>query len=158
MLNEIPDLVGLHGKAWVYRLAPKTIDESATLKMWIVSAPWAHPAWHSYAIGVIHLRTIVGVAPAKRYHSDATHEVMVAALDPEKPIELDKQVAFLTPMNYMEQFKAESDEAALKHVEQAVQDICDGKLSPDTDFKLDWLARFPYQNPGRRTPYPRSAF
>lgn len=146
LLNTTPpEIRGLRGFAWDYKLEPM----NATLKAWIISAPWAHPAWHSYEIAVYHLRPDPKFPETKLFDPRATHEVVVFALDPSHPIVVGEAPHILTPANYAEQFHADSDAEAVAYVTKTVQDICDGNFSPDTDFAAAWRIRFPFQNPGR---------
>lgn len=41
-----------------------------------------------------------------------------------------------------EQIIAETDAAAMERIEKAVRLLCDGRVSPDTDFIGDWVALF----------------
>lgn len=141
-----PELVGRHAMAWDYVIPGKM---NATIKAWVVRAPMAHPAWHSYMIGVCHLRPMEGFAKPVLYDPRATHEIFVYALNPNQVMNVGEDLAYLSPANYAEQWTAESDEAAVKQAESVIREICDGKLSPDTDYQAAWLARFPFQNPGR---------
>jgi DNA-binding IclR family transcriptional regulator len=76
----------------------------------------------------------------------ATHEVMVIALDAEKPrepsISKGRAAAFLTPLNFVGQFIADNDAAAMERVEADVRDIVEGLLNPDTDSRAAWIARY----------------
>jgi len=145
-----PDIQGSMGLAWVMdvdALARKGGNAvHGTVKCWSVRAPWAHPLWHSYHVVCLHLRPIPGEPPAKIMLAGATHEVMVIALHPDDQPALDDFTRYLTPINFSGQFIAESDVAAALKVEQAVRDICDGKLSPDTDYMRSWMHRFSDSN------------
>jgi len=145
-----PDIQGSAGQAWL-----EDVDAIAracgnpnhgTVKSWIVSAPWAHPIWHSYIVCCLHLRPVAGLPLSKINLVGATHEVMVIALNPDHPPAINDFTPYLTPINFAGQFIAESDEAAALKVEQAVRDICDGTLSPDTDFARSWIHRFSDSN------------
>lgn len=140
---------GPAGKAWVHNFPHEKPDHQASVQAWILHAPNAHPAWSHYVLNLIHLRPIEGVKNAKKYHEDATHEVIVFALDPDKPITDGQHVTVLNPPNYMEQFRADNDAAALEYVEGVIKEIVVGTLSPDTDHRSAWHQRFPYRNPGR---------
>jgi hypothetical protein len=146
-----PHLVGPHARAWhvdldaTRRKLKQTADQDGTVRIWIAEAPWAHPCWHSYAIVLLHLRPL----PGKKtliYLEGATHEIWVQALHPdyarEPAIRGEQPWAFMTPNNYSSQFIADSDGAAAARVEEVVQRICDGTLSPDTDFIRVWQALF----------------
>lgn len=137
-----PDITGAAGRAWLYSRLPDRPDVTATIRSWIVEAPAAHPLWHSYFIGVIHLRDIPGVVPATILLPGATHEVFVYALDPRQPAAPDLEVRWLRPINFAGQWIASDDERAIAKVEGCVRDICDGRLSPDTDWMQHWIARF----------------
>lgn len=109
-------------------------------KTWIVEARWAHPLWHSYAALLYDLTThIEGTAPTL-YFDGATHELMVFALDPSRPV--DPPAYMLVPANHGYQFRAESNEAATARVISILDLIAQAKLSPDTDFRSAWDALF----------------
>ena len=117
---------------------------------WIVRAPWAHLAWNDYAILLVDLTTeIPGKGPPLLYRSDATHEVLVYALNPDHPLPIlkkhgdaDPKPHFLTPANHGYQFTAESDEAALERINGIAESVRDRELSPDTDFTWAWNVLF----------------
>ena len=109
-------------------------------KTWIVEAPWAHPVWDNYVVLLYDLTTDTGSAPAI-HREGMTHELMVFALDPSKPI--DPPSHMLRPANHGYQFKADSDEAATERVVNLLEEIEVKHLSPDTDFRTMWDVRFP---------------
>lgn len=147
-----PTISGAHGRAWAIDLASarkvKGVDprDDATLAGWIVEAPWAHLAWHSYFIALVHLRPLPDARKTIFYFPDASHEFWVYALDPSRPrqpaIVGAEMPAFLTPCNFATQRKHGSDTEALAEIERAVKDIVDGRLSPDTDFLAEWSRRY----------------
>jgi hypothetical protein len=148
-----PDVQGTAGRAWLcdiealYRAARKDRSEYSLIDQWVVEAPWAHPVWHSYLLVLIHLRPIPGMPPPKMYLQDATHEMWLYALDPDKSrreiIEsANMSGSLLQPMNFGAQFIELSDELASERIRRTVQDICDRKLSPDTDYRRDWQKLF----------------
>jgi hypothetical protein len=148
-----PIVSGPHGRAWlsdmagIARLHNANPENDATLAAWIVEAPWAHPAWHSYSVVLVHLRPLPHARERTLVHLDgATHELWVYALDPTKDrnkMLIGKERGFwLQPINFAAQFIETSDDLALARVRAAVQEICDGDLCPDTDFIRDWARRF----------------
>jgi hypothetical protein len=148
--NTDPTLRGKLGDAWLLDVDTITrrrgmVDDPrrfVSLPSWICSASYAHPAWSHYWITGLALRDHPGVTPAKINLEGATHEVMVYALSPDHPYTVDDFPRFLTPANFHGQFIEPSDDAAAARVQQAVQDVIDGVLSPDTDFRRYWVQRF----------------
>lgn len=147
-----PQVDGKHGRAWLaddaaaLRALGKNADQHGGIATWIVEAPWAHPAWHSYLVIALHLRSMPEHETAI-YREGATHEILVFALNPdcnrEKLIEcpiLDG--ALLLPANFAGQFIEVSDDLARERIKKTVQQICDGVLSPDTDWTREWVKRF----------------
>ena len=160
-IKREPTITGTASKAWKLDLDAickrRNIDrsEDGTVAMWLVEAPWAHMAWHSYAITLLHLRPLARLKGVnKLYRPDATHEIWVQALHPKADLEkwLDDMLPqdldggtfniHLMPNNYSSQFVASRDEVASGMVLAAVQSICDGRLSPDTDYVRHWMVLF----------------
>lgn len=147
-----PTQEGPRGKAWAIDLdaARATLkvapEADATVAGWIVEAPWAHPAWHSYLIVLLHLRPLADARPTIFHLEGATHELLVMALNPESPREPmitgKARTNWLEPANFAAQIIEPSDGAARDRIINAVQLIVDGKLSPDTDFIWQWSLLF----------------
>ncbi len=138
---------GEMGKAWVLKKDNQG-REDTSVGNWAVQAPWAHMAWHQYVLSVVHLRPSPTYGDAIKYRADVTHEVVVYALDPKKPLTPDTIITpgnlpILIPPNYAYQITIESDEAAKERVRKLVEDIADGVLNPDTDARRTWDALFP---------------
>lgn len=149
-----PTIRGRAGNAWLIDLKAATrrrgIENdpraTVTLPCWIVAAAWAHPLWSHYAVLGIALRDVPGVPKAKINLQGATHEVMVYALDPDFRPAVDEMPHYLTPVNFVGQFVAADDQSAAERIRQAVQEVADGTLSPDTDFRRQWVQRFSASN------------
>lgn len=145
-----PTMVGGPGLAWQIDMAAvaerhgNTNDprQSVTLPCWIAHAPYAHPIWSNYAVMCVALRESPGVPKPVINMPGATHEIMVFALDPNFVPAVDDFPKFLQPVNFAAQFIEPDDLSATVRVQQAVQDIIDGTLSPDTDFRWMWAQRF----------------
>lgn len=138
-------LEGKHGLAQTFDLpAIAQGRPDAGVEVWLVKAPWAHPWWHSYVIMLLHLRPMAGVDEPKMYVKGATNEIIIFALNNGIPVSLDKPwaKAMLHPCNFAAQFIATGDEAAALKVQECVQKIVDGELSPDTDHIQSWGAIF----------------
>jgi hypothetical protein len=148
-----PDLRGVYGRAWQCDLRAAAmasgIDPEADCSgaAWLIEAPAAHPVWHSYWLHCVYLRpnTVRGALPTKWYLEGATHELWLWALDPDQPRAPMLQrgaVKYLTPSNFAAQFIAADDATAAQRIRDAVTDICQGRLSPDTDYRRMWADRF----------------
>ena len=75
----------------------------------------------------------------------ATHEITVWAVDPMVDVETGERIedwkfckALLTPANQLQQFHADSDDAAVALIDQVVELIEARRLSPDSDVRADW--------------------
>lgn len=146
-MNEQPHITGPYGQAWRYdfdafRKARNITKPDAGVMSWLVRAPWANIMWHSYVLHLIHLRQLPGMPPPKIYLLDATHEMMLFALDPKWELSTLEYPRHLSPINFAAQFIEPSDAAAQERCEKCVLEIVNGKLSPDTDFIQHWRARF----------------
>ena len=112
--------------------------------LWLVDAPWAHPAWRHYLISLSDLDTPIGVQPDLRVE-DATHEIIVWAVSPKVRVETGERIedwkfdqALLHPPNQLQQFRAASDDAACDRIDRVVELIEARRLSPDSDAREDW--------------------
>lgn len=141
--TDYPTFVGERGKAWAVDLVKAATGKAhSSIGQWVIYAPYAHHMWHSYALSLIHLRHVHGVAAATFLLDGATHELMLFALDPAEPIVLPGPLPILSPMNFGAQIIERSDATAIARMEEAVQDVVDGVLNPDTDNVRDWIVRF----------------
>lgn len=154
-----PTCIGPHGRAWQLDIEKirkdglkdgtfkqDDLDKDSSVGIWMVEAPWAHPAWHSYLLVLVHLRD--NGLPTKFYLKGATHEIWLYALDPDGDRQsllergINKNCRWLTPNNYADQFIAANDAEAFQRVEICVHEICAGALNPDTDAQGQWIKRF----------------
>jgi hypothetical protein len=119
-------------------------DKDATADTWIINAPWAHPVWPNYILYCVHLRQIPGQSKEPVIHKPgATHEIGLYALNPDHVPAVDgSPFYFLMPPNYVGQFIAESDEHARQIIRHTVDEICAGRLNPDTDARKHWKQLF----------------
>lgn len=144
--DEVPTISGPFGEAWPVRMGPLgtrgSVDLDAALAGWIVLAPHAHPLWRYWMLSVVHLRPLEGGKPPQLRFPEATHEIVIMALNPEHPPPpLDHSpnwpVHYLTPIDVCEQIDAPSDAAAVEVAEWCVRAICNG-ASPDQDYRAWW--------------------
>jgi len=128
---RVPEAVdgGYVGPAGSARPVVEGLGETpAMLAAWVVDAPGFHPLWSGYGVGVIHLRDMPGLSPAKRYVLDATHELVVVTLEPGRETEVPW--AILTPVNVVHQFLGTDDEAVALAAWSA-WGIVNGYLEPE---------------------------
>ena len=151
-----PVFEGPHGQAWLVDLAGYCARQSiprdslALVRWYIIEAPWAHPTWHSYSLSLVHLRPMLRKGeyiPVIRHVEGATHEFILTALNPlidRNALLIGKLVpeAFLLPHNFAAQWRTVDDAAAKDLMDSTVTDIVRGRLSPDTDFREQWVQRF----------------
>lgn len=152
-IEQEPIFKGAAGRAWRcnvgegLRQMNVSPEEDGTLAHWIIEAPAYHPAWHSYSLCLVHLRPLGTPRETLFYLDGATHELWLYAMDPTKdrrPMLATGIVKgnWLMPANYAGQFIEVSDELALARVNKSIQGICDGALSPDTDYQSRWRALY----------------
>ena len=150
--SEIPDYSFGDCKAWVAndegvaRNGGHDVNKFASLRTWIIKAPYAHPLWSYYVLAVVHLRPIDGMPDPIIRLKGATHEMFLFALDPEKPVALDKKPSLLHPANFIAQFIAAHDMDAVRMIDETASDVVTGRLNPDTDYMQHWIARFGSSN------------
>lgn len=133
-----PDLKGPAGQAWKTPIEP---GPHTSLALWLINVPKAHPHWSWWTVGVIHLRDVEGLPPAKKHYPEAAYEFLIMALNPERcpePVLDPSSWSFLSPADVVEQFHGMIDIEAVRLCEQAVRAIMDGRLSPDQDFRSAW--------------------
>jgi hypothetical protein len=123
-------LYGPAGSATEVRDVAQTAAQSATLATWFCVIPGAHPFWSRYVLSVIHLRPIPGTPPARLVFPEATHEVLVVALNPEHHPRADDLATWqhLTPINVSQQFSGVTDDQARRLAQQLALDVVDGAL------------------------------
>lgn len=146
-INEPATFRGVAGDAWRARV-PEVGHRGrpsfdATVGGFIVRAPGVHVFWDHYLVSVIHLRPIDGEKSPVIRRPGATHELIIAALNPERPLPPldwtdDYSVSFLTPIDVEAQFVAANDAVADRILELSVRTIVDGLASPDQDWRAWW--------------------
>lgn len=143
-----PDFFGRVGSAWKIKLPDSLIkpDHKATLIEYLVNGVGYHPIWDHWYVSLISLEDIPGVLPATKYYPEAAYEIIVVALDPNKPLPNPDRIYetpphTLTPIDGIYQFHGMSDDEAKKMVTTLVNEIIAGKLSPDQDFRKLWESK-----------------
>lgn len=157
-----PEISGQYGRAWLINL-PRLFEKfdvaeayRGSIATWLVEAPWSHPSWHSYLVQILSLQWLKDHPMPDRpavLIDNMTHEIGVMALTPHPGRELvvtgegqlgrdPVKCTMLSPANFAAQFIAVDDAAAIERARADVQAICDGVLSPDSDFLHQWVERY----------------
>lgn len=140
--------LGKGRKAWKMDVAAAKAgvengQQDRTVAAWVVEAPDVHPIFPHAVVVLLQLHTDgPGLDKAVKHLEGATHEIMVANLNPEVEIGLDRANSVLDPFNYVGQFIAADDANAIARLDFTVGEIVEGKLSPDSDAVEDWALRF----------------
>lgn len=164
-MNQVFDVAGAAGEAWRAQFTEEDKRAfPAALANWLVHAPHAHPFWAHYLCSVVHLRPIPDQRPVALHYPGAGFEILVfaAKFQGEPPAEYAEWgIGALYPANLVYQFHGTSDLAAAALLEQFVIAVCNGQVSPDTDFRrlqltmLDrWLRALGGTRPGAGAPAP----
>lgn len=117
------------------------------LRSVLLHLPKAHPVWHSYQVTLVHLRHVDGLPDPVLVHLDATHEILILALDPDSHPDpaVPDTIQPLMPPNLAHQLRGRTDDGARDLFQALVTALSAGSLSPDTDFRshlLEWLDRW----------------
>jgi hypothetical protein len=133
-----PDIKGRVAEAWLIKLKS---EDRGTLAGWVVRGPF-HPFWQWWMVTVVHLRDIPGQSPAHKSYPEAEFEFIILSANPEhSPPDPDNPAGgykFLVPPDVVEQFHGVSDHDAKRILESSVRAICDGIMSPDSDYRSIW--------------------
>jgi hypothetical protein len=148
-------ILGPLGMATEIDFDPALPGSETTVALWLLTGRW-HPLWQQFALSVVHLReTPTGPQP-NRHFPGATHELMVAALNPkERPVgHLHSAETFaaggfaavggwLTPIDVVHQFEA-TDAEMVQLAKSCAGGCLYGVLNPSTDdareaLREQWL-------------------
>jgi hypothetical protein len=148
-----PAFEGPLGKAWKYPLPTDDGDWRLAVSLdanYLIFAPSAHPFWAWHVLLAIALRDVDGQPPAHKHYPEATHELMVWALDPDHPPPdprawpmppddgSPRPLQMMQPADAVVQFDVASDEQATEIVTLAAKACTTGLLVPDSDHRGAW--------------------
>lgn len=123
----------------------RTPDHAAHLAGWILHCPGAHLMWSYWHVGLVHLRDLPGVKPAKKTYKEAEHELFVFAINPEAG-DVDPDAGpwpHLEPFDHVVQFHGVNDVQAVHVIERMLSLVMSGEISPDQDYRQIWRATIP---------------
>lgn len=106
------------------------VDQAGTLASWFLTCPGQSAGWDRYALHVVHLRPIDGGRPVVINVPGATHEVMLAALDPRRLPRPEKPTSwsYLEPFNVAQQVHLPDDAAAVELLAVCAVGVVEGAL------------------------------
>lgn len=107
------------------------LDWTGSIGTWFIDAPGQSIAWQRYLLSCVHLRPIAGESrPVQLKFPGATHELVMAALDPEtKPDPLKPEtMRILHPLNLCEQIIVGNDAQASEILALCARCVAEGKL------------------------------
>lgn len=139
-----PTHAGPAGKAWRWDYRGETEGdptEQTTLGSWLLHCPTSHPWWPWYLLTGVKLFDVEGLPPAHRQYPEAEFELLVMALNPEKPLPAPiglMAMPFLSPPDQCHQFHGLTDEKARELLELAARACVGGILVPDQDHRSRW--------------------
>lgn len=111
----------------------------ATVGSWLLHVPRAHPVWDFYLLTGVHLRPAEGLPPPDKWEPGASHELLIAAINPDTdPRHTKPPFSLLQPFNYVAQVADASDAdvyVLVRHMARAA--VC-GHASPDSDWRSWW--------------------
>jgi hypothetical protein len=114
-----------------------------TLATYLLESKHFHPHWSRRLLSVIHLRPVPGVQEPVIRVPGATHEIMIASLDPEfyadhATLPPASGFRILSPLDVAEQFIVPADQFAMRLLRIGVEACCTGISSPDSDHRYSW--------------------
>lgn len=142
---ERPDRTAKYGRAWRCR-HPDVDLYPAAIETWLLHVPRAHPHWAFWMFGAISLDPDRGVDRRALQFDEATHEFMIVAMDPSKPIPQPARwvnAAYHdTPdLKYQVELPAgpRGDGAARATVVLMVRTVIENGMSPDAANRNYWV-------------------
>jgi hypothetical protein len=114
---------------------------AASLGAWLIHYPGAHAFWEFWAIGLVSLADVEGAPPADKRFPEATHEILFAALDPERAlpaVDRWQDARYLHPIDLICQVQLPTDVHAKRILDWIVEVIIDQGVSPDSDNRRWW--------------------
>ena len=132
------DFVGPYGASW--RAEP--FAGGTQLGAWLLYAPLAHAFWDWHTLLLVTLEDMPGVEPATRYAPGARFELLVLAIDPERPPTSPAgPFVPMMPPDVLVQFGGELDTiGAVALAERLGRRCAMGSLVPDSDWQRHWIA------------------
>jgi len=143
-----PTFHGGAGTAWRLDGTTHRPNWPASLDLYLVHCPAAHPLWSWYVVSGCSLADLPGVPPARKHYPEAEWEVSIFALNPEHdgdlmvwlrgPASATLAWRHLEPVNVVEQFHGVDRDGANRILGFMARAIVNGTISPDSDAREAW--------------------
>lgn len=123
-------LRGAAGTAVLVDMTGRPSRAHSAVGTYFLHCPGQSPMFINFTLSMIHLRPEPGLPSAKLAFPQATHEMMLVALDPTfSPVPDDPESwLLLTPLNYTQQVALPSDEAACELLGICALEVVNGGL------------------------------
>jgi len=115
----------------LYAARVDTVEEQAMVACWFLNCPGqSAPGVEQYILWANHLRPLPGLGPPAPLMPGATHEVLLAALDPDGHPEPTDSATWepFVPANLVQQLILTDDVACQVLIRSAAEEICGGRL------------------------------
>jgi hypothetical protein len=133
-------------QAWlVKRVSPVW---NACVGFWYVRMQGYHPMLEWFVVIVSHLRNEPGAPKANKNQTSSSHEIVIAAVDPElylfDELDPDDETKFKLqmPLEVVHQFNNLEDRQVLAIGAETVLTIVSDRIKPDREKFHDWLKLF----------------
>lgn len=145
-------MMGSHGRADLVDTSGMEQGPHATVATWLITAPGYSPLWDQYRLTVVHLRPGPGLPEPKIAREGASHEFVLAAVDPTgKGRYTTRDYAeagcpVLHPLNVVHQVIGITDEQAAELARLTARAVVEGLLLPEPQgivgARETWIATF----------------
>ncbi len=122
-------------------------DHATCVAAWLLHALRAHAFWHWRYMSIVHLRPVKGLPPPRLHFPEATHELQVLSIDPERCPSPDPAIVvvdgapYLMPPDIIQQVGGLNDEQAIRLAKLCAIACTTGDLIPDEDYRPIWKDR-----------------
>lgn len=106
---------------------------AACINRWVLHLPGYSVFWNCYCLAGCHLREVEGTPLAIKHFPEATHEIVLFALDPDHDQETLRSggIAALKPTNYCKQVSLRGDEQLDVVLRELCKEFVAGRLIPE---------------------------
>lgn len=123
-----------------------TPEAPTVVASWLAKVPGAHPFWDHWWISTVHLRETDGMPAPQKTSPEMGYELLMITVNPEKHPEPDPDAPpfeTLRPIDIAVQFGGVDDVGAARVTELVMEQILQGRMSPDQDFRSAWAKVIP---------------